>query len=86
MVEIAAFLIFTRLLGVISRGRAGNGKRPGERPFSNVQAYFHEGEHCEHLCRDVTIRPAVASPYTGGVKRAVYPEADTPRAVRGLVR
>jgi len=30
--------------------------------------------------------PAVASLYTGGVNRAVYREAATPRAVRRLVR
>jgi len=30
--------------------------------------------------------PAVVSLYTGGVKRAVYREAATPRAVRRLVR
>ena len=29
--------------------------------------------------------PAVVSLYTGGVNRAVYREAATPRAVRGLV-
>jgi hypothetical protein len=37
------------LLNVISRARAGNGRRPGERPFSDGQRYLHEGEHCEDL-------------------------------------
>src|SRR5215475_10670680 len=48
---MAAFLIFTRPMEVISTARAGNGRTPGERPFSNVQAHFHKAEHCEHFRR-----------------------------------
>ena len=48
---MAAFLIFTRPMEVISTARAGNGRRPRERAFSNVQAHFHKGEHCEHFRR-----------------------------------
>jgi hypothetical protein len=45
------FSFFTRLLEVISRSPAGHARSPAERPFSNVQLYFHQGEYCEHLKR-----------------------------------
>jgi hypothetical protein len=58
--------------------RAGNGRKPGEQPFSNVQPYFHEGEHCEYfrrcLRRQLTnaLRPA-SLPLPRRYRRALLP-------------
>jgi hypothetical protein len=43
-VEMAASLISARLLEVISKRSAENGRSPGQPPFPDVQGHFHEYE------------------------------------------